>query len=320
MNISVVIPTYNRRMHLLQLLQCLVQSALQPVEVIIVDASEQPLLPADYADTFGLPIKYMQAKPSVCAQRNAGIAAATGEWIFVCDDDMEVPADYLSVLCDYAMQHPEAVALSGNILQQEAGQWVDMYPLVSRKELWLKYIFGLSTWGEIRCKSGWGSNRLQRYYARKGNHIAASGWPVLTDFSGAAFITPVFGLGASLIKKEWLLRSAYDETLGQHGIGDNYGVSIGLPGIHVVKAAFVYHHHAPANRLKASQQYYNRVMALGYFIRTRQELRSVSRLAFTWSLLGNFFIFSAARNWAMARTAFRALHHTLKNKQAWSLS
>lgn len=314
MKISVVIPTYNRPRHVLQLLQCLAKSVWQPAEVIIVDASEHPLQPADYAGLAGLAIRCLYTRPAVCAQRNAGIAAASGEWIFVCDDDMEVPPDYLSILCGYAAEHPEVAALSGLVLQQEAGQWVDMYPLVSRKALWLKYIFGLGIWGVVHCKSGWGSSYLQQYYARKGNHIAASGWPVLTDFSGAAFVTPVWGLGASLIQKEWLLRSPYDETLDQHGIGDNYGVSIGLPGIHVVQAAFVYHHHAPAQRLEAPVQYYNRVMALDHFIRTRPELRAVSRLAFTWSLLGNFFVFLAARKRPMARMAFHALRSTLKTR------
>lgn len=311
MNISVVIPTYNRRAHLEHLLQCLAQSALQAAEVIVVDASEQPVEAVHCAAISHLPVKVLHTPPSVCAQRNTGIAAASGEWILVCDDDMEVPEDYLSLLCEYAQAHPEAVALSGRVLQQEAGQWVDMYPLVSRKELWLKYIFKLGIWGEIHCESGWGSRRLQRYYARKGNHIAASGWPVITDFRGEAFVTPVFGLGASLIKKEWLIKSPYDETLDQHGIGDNYGVSIGLPGIHVVEAAFVYHHHAPANRLEAPLQYYNRAMALDHFIRTRRELKEVSRSAFAWSLLGNYLIFLAARNKPMANAAFRALRAVL---------
>src|SRR6185295_17891110 len=97
-----------------------------------------------------------------------------------------------------------------------------------------------------------------------------AGWPVITDFSGDFFITPVYGLGASVVGREWLLLSPYEELLDRHGIGDNYGVAMSFPvtGIHVLNNAFVYHHQEPANRLQRPLQYLRRVFALDYFIRT----------------------------------------------------
>src|SRR5690606_21956500 len=97
--------------------------------------------------------------------------------------------------------------------------------------LW-KYIFGLSVWGAIKCGPAW----LKRCYNRKGNHITKAGWPVITQMSGEFYITPVYTLGASLVKRDWLLQSPFDEVLDRNGIGDNYGVAMGFPemGIHIV--------------------------------------------------------------------------------------
>src|SRR5687768_17940800 len=62
-------------------------------------------------------------------------------------------------------------------------------------------------WGEIKC-----SKKFSRYYQQKGNHISKAGWPVLTNFTGEYFTTPVYSLGAALVKKQWLLHSPFDEV------------------------------------------------------------------------------------------------------------
>jgi hypothetical protein len=64
---------------------------------------------------------------------------------------------------------------------------------------------------------------------RKGNHISKAGWPVISDFSGDYFKTPLYSLGASLVRRDWLLRSPFDEVLDRHGIGEHYGVIAGFP-------------------------------------------------------------------------------------------
>jgi glycosyltransferase involved in cell wall biosynthesis len=318
MNISVVIPTYNRKKNLVALLNNL-NDSIHPVdEVIIVDAGSERLTKADYPR---LNIQHLSSVPSVCVQRNMGIRAARSEWIFLCDDDIEVPADYLQKISAYIQQHGGAGAVSGQVLQQENGKWTATYPVYSAKQLIIRYIFGLGIWGEIQCTSNnLFIKNIKKYYARKGNHIARSGWPVITDFSGENCTVPVFGLGASVIRKSWLEDSPYDETLDKYGIGDNYGVSIGFPGtgIHVLNNTFVYHHQEQRNRLQYPLQYYRRVLALDYFIRTKKELHHVIRISFIWSLLGNILVFLFSGNWLMVDAAKRTFFRVVFRKNPYA--
>ena len=107
MDISVVIPTCNRKARLLSLLGNLDRSSHPLLEVIIVDSGEDRLAPADYASFNNLNILYLASEKSVCVQRNTGIRTARASWIFLCDDDVEMPPAYLQELAAHSQQHPE---------------------------------------------------------------------------------------------------------------------------------------------------------------------------------------------------------------------
>src|SRR5678815_2469003 len=98
MHISVVIPTCERKARLLSLLQNLDRFTYPLDQVIIVDSGNDRLLPAEYSMFSNLDIQYMASEKSVCIQRNTGIRIARSPWIFLCDDDIEMPADYLRLL------------------------------------------------------------------------------------------------------------------------------------------------------------------------------------------------------------------------------
>lgn len=307
--VSVVIPTCNRPQALIALLDCLSHSADMPQEIIIVDSGDRGPGPEDYARFGRLSLVRLPSRRSLCSQRNSGILAARSPWIFICDDDMEVPPDYLRKLWIHIERHPEAGAVSGRILQQVEGQWQAAYPIYSSRELLFRYVFGLGIWGNIQCADDNGYLRkIKRSYARKGNHIARSGWPVITAFPGEYFKTPVWGLGASLIRKEWLLGSLYDERLEAHGAGDHYGVASGFPaeGIHVVNEAVVYHHASAVNRLEPPRQYLLRILALDYF-REMKPWLGVHKGWLLWSLCGSLLLFLKKRDLGMARAALHAI-------------
>lgn len=295
---------------MLSLLGNLDRSIYSIDEVIIVDSGDEILLPEQYSVFGNLHIQYVLSDKSVCIQRNTGIRIARSGWIFLCDDDIEIPADYLQVLVGHIHAHPGAGAVSGRWVQREKGEWKATYPVRSARMLLWKYIFQHGIWGEISCS---GNNvitrKVMRYYLQKGNHISKAGWPVNTDFSGGYVICPVYSLGASLIKKEWLLHSPYDEVLDRYGIGDNYGVALGFPviGIHIVNDTFVHHHMEPANRLKRSLQYYRRTLALDYFIRTKPKLGQIKKHCVVWSLVGNLLGFLYARDGGMARITLKLI-------------
>ena len=163
--------------------------------------------------------------------------------------------------------------------------------------------------GEINCKS---NNpffkRIKEFYKEKGNHISKAGWPVIRDFRGEYFTTPVYGLGASVIKKEWLINSPYDEVLDRHGIGDNYGVAANFPSyIHVLSNAFVYHHQEQVNRLQKPLQYFRRTLALYYFIKTKKKLKHVKKRWLLWSLTGNLIDFILNVNSSMVKASLKCM-------------
>ena len=317
-NISVVIPTCNRKARLLSLLKNLDESLYPLQEVIIIDSGEERLEPADYKAFSKLNIIYTDSEKSVCIQRNKGISLAKSPWVFLCDDDIEVPRDYLEKISDHITEHSEAVALSGLVLQREQHKWTAKYPVTSTMDLLWRYIFNLGIWGEIYCKDNFICKRLKQYYTTKGNHISKAGWPVITNLAGEYFTTPVYGLGASLIKKEWLIKFPYDEVLDKHGIGENYGVAVDFPsGIHILNDAFVYHHHAHENRLQKSLAYYRRGLALDYFRKTKHNLRHIKKHWFLWSLTGNLLTFIFKRNGIMVKAAFKLIWLTSFNKNPY---
>lgn len=309
MQISVVIPTCNRKPQLMQLLHSLDRSIYPLPEVIIVDSGEDRLQPGDLSQFTQLTIDYLSAEKSVCIQRNTGIQRAKYDWVFLCDDDMELPPDYLQKLVAHISAHPETGAVSGRWLERVEGEWRSSFPERSAKSLAWKYLFRLSIWGEIETTGNNFFNRMIReFYQRKGNHITRAGWPVLTQFSGEYFTTPLYSLGAALVKKEWLMASPFDEVLDRYGIGDNYGVAMGFPdiAIQVLNHAPVYHHKAPANRLQRPVQYYRRALALHYFISNKPRLQHVKKRWLLWSLAGNLLAFIFVRDRAMMRSGWKA--------------
>lgn len=309
MDISVVVPTCNRKDRLVSLLNNLDNSSLPVVEVIIVDSGEDLLSGSELAAYKHLAIRYLRSEKSVCIQRNTGIRAAITPWIFLCDDDVEVPVDYLQKIAGHIQKHPSAGAVSGLFLQKENDVWKGGYSVTSSRGLIWHFIFGLSMWGKITCPDNFFTRPIKRHYTKKGNHLSKAGWPVITNMSGEYTSVPVYTLGAAIVKREWLLQSPYDEVLDRHGIGDNYGVAIGFPpeGIHIVPAAFVYHHHEPANRLKKPLQYYRRVLALEYFISTKPVPPHIKKRWFLWSLTGSLLAFIIVRNGIMIKPAFKAI-------------
>jgi glycosyltransferase involved in cell wall biosynthesis len=310
MQISVVIPSCNRKARLLSLLQHLDQSTYPIYEVIVVDSGEDKLSPHDYAFFKTVKVHYLQSEKSVCIQRNIGIQKAASDWIFLCDDDIEIGRDYIDKLVLHINSNPGAGVVSGLWLQKERGDWTAKYPERSALQLIWKFVFQLSIWGEISCT---GNNfflkRIKKYYSKKGNHISRAGWPVITNFDGNFFTTPLYSLGAAIVKKQWLLLSPFDEVLDRHGIGDNYAVIAGFPEkiVHVVNSAPVYHHHEMENRLQKPLQYYRRALALDYFIKTKQQLKKIKKRWLLWSLMGNLIQFIVAGKKFMIRAAVKSI-------------
>jgi glycosyltransferase involved in cell wall biosynthesis len=87
MKVSVVIPCYNRALVVAETIQCVLRQTLPPREVIVVDDGSTDNT-VEVLETFGSRVRILRQKnngPS--AARNAGLALATGEFVWFMDSD-----------------------------------------------------------------------------------------------------------------------------------------------------------------------------------------------------------------------------------------
>lgn len=326
MKISVVIPTRNRAQILVNTLDSLAKQILSPDEIIIIDASDNKYYTAEINKRFAqLPLKWIDSAPSVCIQRNIGIQRAFNDWIFLCDDDITIPENYLSTLAEYVQKHQKCGAVAGRLMQMENGKWTDQYNVKSLSGLLWRFVFQLPIWGDLERIKGSFINKtllslIKRHYSKRGNTFTLAGWPLITCWDKPAFKTSVYSLGANLIKRNWLLLSPYDEVLDSSGIGDNYGVAMGFPqqsAIHVLSDTQAFHWRATKNRLAQPLSYYRRVMALHYFIKRSKKFSSFTVVVFIWSLMGNALMYLLKRDFTTFKATLKAIGLILTNRNPY---
>jgi glycosyltransferase involved in cell wall biosynthesis len=306
MHVSVVIPTRNRPACLANLLTSLAAQTCPLAEVIVVDASDKPSSEQVLQQRYpSLPLTYLQSEASVCVQRNLGLRRATSPLVFVCDDDMVAPAGYVAQLRDYMVQHPDVAAVSGLVIEPgQAPQRLSQYPVTSVRQLLFRFIFQLSLWGGLdHLQPAWYERLplafLRRYYAWRNNGLSSAGWPEITRFEAPAFRVRVWGLGASLLRRAWLGEQPYEEMFDRHGIGDNFDLCLRLPGerpVAVLTQAWIEHRQSDVNRLSANVAYYRRTLCLHYMLSRYPAFSCWHRLAFLWSLLGEYLDSRASGN------------------------
>ena len=241
---------------------------------------------------------------------------AQSPYIFLCDDDVEAPNDYLLKIAEYLSKNPEEGIATGYFLQKnEKGKWVYQYPTTSFLTYLWNFIFQLSVWGDFsQIKTNFVTKfiflLIKKFYDKRGNSYTLAGWPLITNFSEQVIKTSVYTLGAAIVKKEWLLSSPFDELLVPNGIGDNYGIIANLPyhqPIKILTEAYVYHHHAPENRLKAAATYQCRVFALHYFMKKSSKFRYINIMFLYWSLAGHTIYQIAKLNGTMVKASLKTI-------------
>lgn len=112
MAFSIVITTYNR----LDLLKRAIQSAFDqtlPCEVVVVDNASTDDTQA-YVESLGELVTYIRNETNTnhAGAVNAGVAAASGDWIKLVDDDDYLASDCVEVMAKAIAFRPEAVICS----------------------------------------------------------------------------------------------------------------------------------------------------------------------------------------------------------------
>jgi glycosyltransferase involved in cell wall biosynthesis len=316
-SVSVVIPTRNRPHSLARALAALARQESLPDEVVIVDASDSPLDEAALRRAHGpLRIALLSSAPGVCRQRNIGVRAATGSHVLLCDDDIEPPAAYLRKLLEYVHANPSAGAVTGVVSEPDAsGRYVTGFPVLTLKRLFFAFVFQLSVHGDVEAVeatrlTAFPLKLIKRWYRHRGNRWSLAGWPLLTQVRSPAVPVAIYGLGAALVRRDWLLASPYDERFGAHGVGDNFGVALGFPSelpIVILTGVPVLHHRSADNRLEPADAYFQRALALDYFVRTSPRFSHLTALFLGWSLVGNAVVLALRGRRELLGRTLRAL-------------
>ncbi len=114
MNLSIIVPVYNRPDEVDELLASLCSQTIRDFEVVIVeDGSQNPC--KDVCDKYAgiLDLHYYAKENSGPGQsRNYGVERASGEWVIILDSDVVLPEGFLSAI-ECELQGKPVVAFGG---------------------------------------------------------------------------------------------------------------------------------------------------------------------------------------------------------------
>jgi len=266
--VSVVICTKGRPRELKTAVASVLRQDVAPVEIIIVDASDDDETErvVDAGFTCGIPaaglrvpIKYIRDRSWLTRQRNVGARAATGDIVQFLDDDIVLRPGYLRELAGAYAERPEVGGAMG-VIEENA----------RRKPggTFLERLFMLN-----RVLDG----NMQR-----------SGLP--TWLADAEDVTVVDHLnGCMSFRREVFDEFASDETLGGYGVMEDIDLSyrVGRKWVLVVvPRARMSHRVAPGGRISTGGLIATKVYNHYYLFRKNLAGRGGSWPAFLWSQFG----------------------------------
>ena len=95
MDISVIIPTYNRKNTLPRAVESVLNQTYRPIEIIVVDDGSTDGTKEWFSEMYPLVHYIYQVNSGVSSARNTGIKSASGDWIALLDSDDEWLPDKL---------------------------------------------------------------------------------------------------------------------------------------------------------------------------------------------------------------------------------
>ena len=294
--VSIVIPTRNRLNSLTRSLNSISAQTYAPREIIIVDSSDNPLSIEQFDTNLGtLNVQIHHTHPSVCYQRNYGIEKSISKFILLLDDDIELSSNYIETLMRHFEFYENETVCSGLILENRNNKWNYCETQKSMLGIYMAYIFGLSVGFDFYEKTTPKnpiSRRIHNAFIKNGNSISKAGWPRFVDFRAPSFKTPIYSLGASVIRSDKLKCVHFDTAFYENGIGENYDLLMSLDSeVKIITDVKAYHHKEKSNRLQSETSYYYRIAALHYILLKHKKFTFVNQIYLIWSLVGNSILF-----------------------------
>jgi glycosyltransferase involved in cell wall biosynthesis len=136
MKISVVIPAYNVAAYIERAIQSVLNQTRWADEIIVVDDGSKDNT-ADVVGQFADKVKLIrQANAGVSAARNAGVCAATGDWIAFLDADDQWLPDFLKLQSELLSRGPQLVWSAANYMTcYDNRQAAEIEPAVAERLL-----------------------------------------------------------------------------------------------------------------------------------------------------------------------------------------
>lgn len=123
--VSVVVPAYNEAENIATTIKTIEeQDYAGSFEVIIVDNNSSDST-GDIAEKLGCKVILERQKGTRFAYQ-AGMSAATSEYILVTNADTKLPKDWISKLINYYLEHPDVVGIGTRITFYDAPGWVNI--------------------------------------------------------------------------------------------------------------------------------------------------------------------------------------------------
>lgn len=129
MQVSLIIPTYNREELLVATLECALKQDCTSFEIIVVDQTAQHTAATDrFLNDHAAQIKHVRhSPPSLTKARNEGMRQAKGDVIVFIDDDTSFPAGFLT-------RHLEAHRNGADVVQ---GRIMEDGARIAGKPIWI---------------------------------------------------------------------------------------------------------------------------------------------------------------------------------------
>jgi glycosyltransferase involved in cell wall biosynthesis len=243
--LSVVIPTMNRRDHLKNALESLLQQSVPPKEIIVVDSSgnsETKTLVSQEHQVFfekGISLKYIwESAKGMNYARNVGALASSGNIVLIMDDDTIVDKHYVREILKVFKNIPCAVGVQGYCLPPTA--WRHNSTRVNFVNVFRSAFF---------------LNHMEK----NKQHVLPSG-EVAAVYPLNKIIEASIIYATSAFKREVLLQNPLDDKLVGYSWGDEYftlKMSQSYPHcLFVTPFAKLYHDKAPYGRPIGKPFYY----------------------------------------------------------------
>jgi GT2 family glycosyltransferase len=281
-SVSIIIPTRNRPRDLKALLESILQQTQLPLEVIIVDNSDNDLtknLVKQYETEFtkiGSKLKYIKGPKDLPASRNLGVTFAEGDLILFLDDDTLLEKNVIQTLILFFGNNPKALGVQPRILNV-GGSSSDSKHVLSLFQYSILKVFMLTYSAE---------NKLS--VRRSGMSIFPS---TLTRVITAQRLS-----GTCCVKRDIFTKFKFDENLKlwayMEDLDFSYRVYKKNPdSLFAIPYAKVVHKHSPEGRLSSKTTIYMSIIYWFYiFFKDFFESSILNLLAFMWALLGNLIV------------------------------